>query len=487
VSIVEEERNLCDGVEQQSTHCDSDSSKKDETAAVDHDLIIASLINTAEMLKKEKSSNWLCEFKEWMDDNTEKTEGDNLSVGLTNGNGKYIKQKKRQKAHKETSNNMSDLVQVSEGGSSSNLLESDSSFTDNAFSGSNGVIKQSSNELNFDQDHLKMHLNSFQRPPPLELVATSQTDPFSELENGSRNMLANGTPSNTMSKLIESSPPHTYSSPQSPPQYKEDILHRRLFMEEEFLQISGHLHSIGSLGSGSSCSDGSSSDFGSCNSEDDYEEIQTKMELSLNGQMVLFPSVNGDDHEANNNLEHFSGENTLSDHPEEGEPSCSDHREFDIEEFHNSNQRNGHLGHYLGHLIGQKGKEKFKWRVFPFKNHNGTKLENPKMNDDQVAEHVLVEGNGQLTCNPSKSTHKEGSKSHSSNILHKNNSSVCTINTGEHNTLEDFFNLEIADKDGFETCEQVACCAHMFQDSSGLVQRRVVFSVFSISENVISI
>lgn len=473
VSIVEEERNLCDGVEQQSTHCDSDSSKKDETAAVDHDLIIASLINTAEMLKKEKSSNWLCEFKEWMDDNTEKTEGDNLSVGLTNGNGKYIKQKKRQKAHKETSNNMSDLVQVSEGGSSSNLLESDSSFTDNAFSGSNGVIKQSSNELNFDQDHLKMHLNSFQRPPPLELVATSQTDPFSELENGSRNMLANGTPSNTMSKLIESSPPHTYSSPQSPPQYKEDILHRRLFMEEEFLQISGHLHSIGSLGSGSSCSDGSSSDFGSCNSEDDYEEIQTKMELSLNGQMVLFPSVNGDDHEANNNLEHFSGENTLSDHPEEGEPSCSDHREFDIEEFHDSNQRNGHLGHYLGHLIGQKGKEKFKWRVFPFKNHNGTKLENPKMNDDQVAEHVLVEGNGQLTCNPSKSTHKEGSKSHSSNILHKNNSSVCTINTGEHNTLEDFFNLEIADKDGFETCEQVACCTHMFQDSSGLVQREV--------------
>ena len=101
VSIVEEERNLSDeGVEQQSTHCDSDSSKKDETAAVDHHKRIASLINTAELLKEEKSSNWLREFKEWMDDNAEKTEDDNLSVDLTNGNGKYVRQKKKQKARK---------------------------------------------------------------------------------------------------------------------------------------------------------------------------------------------------------------------------------------------------------------------------------------------------------------------------------------------------------------------------------------------------
>nr|XP_034572130.1 uncharacterized protein LOC117836752 isoform X2 [Setaria viridis] len=471
-SIVEGERNLSDdGTDQQSTPCDSDSSKKDETAGADHDIRIASLINTAELLKKEKSSDWLREFKEWMDDNADKTDGENLSADVTYGNGSYARQKKRQKAHKETSNNMSDLVHVSEGGSSSNLLESDSSFTDNAHSGSNGIVKESSNEVNANQVHLTMHLNYFQRPPPLELVGTSHTDPFSELEDGSRNMLANGTPSNTMSKLIESSPYNAYPSPQSPPQYKEDILHRRLFLEEEFLQISGHLHSVGSLGSDSSCSDDSSDDFCSCNSEDDCAAMQTKMELALNGQVALFPFVDSD-HEGN---KYFSAEKSLSDHSAEDEPIRTDHREFDIEEFHDSNQRNGHLGQNSGHLVGQKGKQRFKRRIFALKNHNGTKIESIKMNGDQVDEHVLAEGNGHLTCDPSKSTpKKEGSESHYSRILPKNvSTNITSCTTGEHMIVKDFINLEVAKNDKSETCEQVACCAYLFQEAGALVQREV--------------
>ncbi|XP_039831193.1 uncharacterized protein LOC120692054 isoform X3 [Panicum virgatum] len=469
-SIVEGETNLCDdGIDQQSTPCDSDSSKKDETAATDHDVRIASLINTAELLKKQKSSNWLREFKEWMDDNAEKTEGENLPADFANGNGRYIRQKKRQRAPKETSSNMSDLVHVSEGGSSSNLLESYSSFTD-AWSGSNGIIKDSTNEVNGDQAHVMMHLNSFQRPTPLELVGTSHSDPFSELEDGSKNMLANGTPSNTMSKLIESSPYSAYPSPQSPPQYKEDILHRRLFLEEEFLQISGHLHSVGSLGSGSSCSDDSSDDFCSCNSEGDCAEIQTKMELALNGQVASFHFVDGH-HEG----KYFLGEKSLSDHSAEDEPSLTGHREFDIEEFHGSNQRNGHLGHNSGHLFGQKGKQKFERSVFPFKNHKGTELQNIKMDGDKVGEHVLVEGNGHLTCNQMRSTHKEGgSENRYSRILPKNiSTNMICCNTDKHKIVEDIFNLEVANKDKSETCEQVACCAYLFQDASALAQREV--------------
>ena len=465
---MEGETNLCDdGIDQQSTPCDSDRSKKDETAATDHDVRIASLINTAELLKKQKSSNWLREFKEWMDDNAEKTEGENLPADFANGNGRYIRQKKRQRAPKETSSNMSDLVHVSEGGSSSNLLESYSSFTD-AWSGSNGIIKDSTNEVNGDQAHVMMHLNSFQRPTPLELVGTSHTDPLSELENGSKNMLANGTPSNTMSKLIESSPYSAYPSPQSPPQYKEDILHRRLFLEEEFLQISGHLHSVGSLGSGSSCSDDSSDDFCSCNSEDDCAEMQTKMELALNGQVASFHFVDGH-HEG----KYFLGEKSLSDHSAEDEPSLTGHREFDIEEFHNSNQRNGHLGHNSGHLFGQKGKQKFERSVFPFKNHKGTELQNIKMDGDKVDEHVLVEGNGHLTCNQMRSTHKEGgSENRYSRILPKNiSTNMICCNTDKHKIVEDIFNLEVANKDKSETCEQVACCAYLFQDASALAQR----------------
>ncbi|KAL6645123.1 hypothetical protein ACP70R_016731 [Stipagrostis hirtigluma subsp. patula] len=474
-SIVEEERNLCDeGVDQQSTPCDSDSSKKDEIAVAEHDIKIASLINTAELLKKEKSSNWLREFKEWMDENSEKAEGDSLSVDFTNGNGRNMRQKKRQKAQKDTSNNMSDLVHTSEGGSSSNLLESDSSFTDHAYTGANGVIKETS----VDQSHLRMHLDSFQKPPPLELIHSLHSDPFTELEDGSRNMLSNGTPSNTMSKLIEPIPPYAYPSPLSPPQYKEDILHHRLSLEEEFLQISGDLHSVGSLGSDSSCSDDSSGDMCSCNSEDDCVEIQTKMELALNGQITSFPFVDSD-REEKNRLEFFSGEQSLSDHSTE-ESSYTDAREFNIEEFHGNNQRNGHLSCDSDHLVRQKGKQKSRRRVFPIlKNHNGIKLESLKTNGDQVDEHVSLEGSGHLTCNPTSNipSKEQGSESHNLSIISRNNSFVGTNtiprNTDKHRIIEEFFNAEAPSNEESETCEEVACCVYLFQDESNLVQREV--------------
>jgi hypothetical protein len=49
----------------QSTHyCDSVSSNKDETIAVDHDIRVLSLMNTAELLEKAKSGYRLfhCHF-----------------------------------------------------------------------------------------------------------------------------------------------------------------------------------------------------------------------------------------------------------------------------------------------------------------------------------------------------------------------------------------------------------------------------------------
>ena len=192
------------------------------------------------------------------------------------------------------------------------------------------------------------------------------------------------------------------------------------------------------------------------------------MELALNGQVASFHFVDGH-HEG----KYFLGEKSLSDHSAEDEPSLTGHREFDIEEFHGSNQRNGHLGHNSGHLFGQKGKQKFERSVFPFKNHKGTELQNIKMDGDKVDEHVLVEGNGHLTCNQMISTHKEGgSENRYSRILPKNiSTNMICCNTDKHKIVEDIFNLEVANKDKYETCEQVACCAYLFQDASALAQR----------------
>ncbi|KAF0912560.1 hypothetical protein E2562_015255 [Oryza meyeriana var. granulata] len=472
--IVEEERSLCDeGVDQQTTPPESDSSKKDEFAAADNDIKITSLINTAELLKKEKSTDWLREFKEWMDENMDNTEADNLYIDFNSSNGRYEEQKIRQKAQKKNSKNISDLVQTSEGGSSSNLLESDLSFTDDACYGANGVTTESSHKGNIYQAPLRLHLNSSQQLPPLNFVATSHADSFCEMEDGTGNLHTNGVSSNAMNKLIEPSLSFTNSSPRSPPQYKEDILHRRLCMEEEFLQSSGDFNCAGSFGSGSSCSDDSSGDLCSCNSEDDCVAIRTKIELSLDGQIG--------DYEEKDGMEYFSGKKSLPDYSAEDVPNFTDSVEFGIKELHDRYKSNGHLGEGSDHLVRQQSNQKFKMRIPPlFKNHNGTKLVFLKVNGDEMDDGVSVAGNGHLGCNLNNRTLcKEHSlENHNSSILHKDNlcasATRVSCNTEKYKLIEDFFNLEIA-SDASEICEKTAFCGYIFQDGTGidLVQREV--------------
>uniref|UniRef100_A0A0D9Z438 Serine/threonine-protein kinase 11-interacting protein n=1 Tax=Oryza glumipatula TaxID=40148 RepID=A0A0D9Z438_9ORYZ len=469
--IVEEERSLCDeGVDQQTTPHESDSSKKDEVAAADNDIKITSLINTAELLKKEKSTDWLREFKEWMDENMENTEPDNLYIEFNSSNGRYEEQKKMQKAQKN-SKDISDLVQTSEGGSSSNILESDLSFTDGACYSANGVTTESSHEGNIYQAPLKLHLNSSQQFPPLNFVAISHADSFCEMEDGTGNLHTNGVSSNLMNKLVEPSLSFTNSSPQSPPQYKEDILHRRLCMEEEVLQTSGDFNCAGSLGSGSSCSDDSSGDLCSCNSEDDCVAIRTKMELSLNGQIARFSSVG--DYEEKDGMEYFSGKKGLPDYSAEDVPNFTDSVEFGIKQLHDRYKSNGHLGEGSDHLVRQQSNQKFKMRIPPlFKNHNGTKLVFPKVNGDEMDNGVSVAGNGHLGCNLNNCTlcREHSLENHNSSILHKDNlcasANTVSCNTEKYKLIEDFFNLEIA-SDASEICEKTAFCGYIFQNGTG--------------------
>uniref|UniRef100_A0A0E0NRR6 Serine/threonine-protein kinase 11-interacting protein n=1 Tax=Oryza rufipogon TaxID=4529 RepID=A0A0E0NRR6_ORYRU len=469
--IVEEERSLCDeGVDQQTTPHESDSSKKDEVAGADNDIKITSLINTAELLKKEKSTDWLREFKEWMDENMENTEPDNLYIEFNSSNGRYEEQKKMQKAQKN-SKDISDLVQTSEGGSSSNILESDLSFTDGACYSANGVTTESSHEGNIYQAPLKLHLNSSQQLPPLNFVAISHADSFCEMEDGTGNLHTNGVSSNLMNKLVEPSLSFTNSSPQSPPQYKEDILHRRLCMEEEVLQTSGDFNCAGSLGSGSSCSDDSSGDLCSCNSEDDCVAIRTKMELSPNGQIARFSSVG--DYEEKDGMEYFSGKKGLPDYSAEDVPNFTDSVEFGIKQLHDRYKSNGHLGEGSDHLVRQQSNQKFKMRIPPlFKNHNGTKLVFPKVNGDEMDNGVSVAGNGHLGCNLNNCTlcREHSLENHNSSILHKDNlcasANTVSCNTEKYKLIEDFFNLEIA-SDASEICEKTAFCGYIFQNGTG--------------------
>uniref|UniRef100_A0ACD5TWC1 Uncharacterized protein n=1 Tax=Avena sativa TaxID=4498 RepID=A0ACD5TWC1_AVESA len=479
--IVEEERSLSDeGVDQQSSPRDSASSKKDEAAAADNDIKITSLISTAELMKKERSTDWLREFKEWMDEHMDNTEGDSLSVDLNNRNGRQNKQIKREKMHKESSKSVTDLAKTSEGGSSSNLLESELSFTEDACNGANGITTESLNGVNADQIHSKVHLNSVLQLPPLEFVGTPHSDSFLEVEGSAKNLLTNGTQSSAISELIEPSSSFAYPSPQSPPQFKEDILRRRLFLEEEFLQSSGDFQCVDSLGSGSSCSDDSSGDLCSCNSEDDCVAVQRKMELALNGQKASFSYADSDNDETDG-MEFFSREDILSDGTAEDDLTFTDATEFGIKEPDDRSQRNGQLGD-SGNLVRQNGKQKLMKRIVPtFKNRNGTKLGFLKADRGELDEGVSVGENGHLSYNLSKSTSCKDqiSEKHNLNILHKNNLSTgadtvsCNTDRNKYKLIEAFFNMEVANNEESEICEQGACCGYMFQDGSDLVQREV--------------
>uniref|UniRef100_J3LLH4 Serine/threonine-protein kinase 11-interacting protein n=2 Tax=Oryza brachyantha TaxID=4533 RepID=J3LLH4_ORYBR len=467
--IVEEEKGLCDeSVDQQTTPHESDSSKKDEVAATDNDIKIISLIHTAELLKKEKSTDWLREFKEWMDENMENTEVDNLYIDFHSSNGKYEEQKKRQKTQKKNSKNISDLVQTSEGGSSLNLLESDLSFVDDACYGANGVTTESSHKGNIHQAPLRLDLNSSQQLPPLNCVATSHADSFCEMEYGTGSLHTNGVSSNPMNKLIEPSLSFTNSSPGSPPQYKEDILHRRLCMEEEFLQISADFDCACSLGGSSSCSDDSSGDLCSCNSEDGCVAILSKMELYLNG-----------DYEGKDGIEYYSGKHSLPNYSADDFPNFTDSVEFGIKELHDRYKSNGHLGEGSDHLVRQQSNQKLKmWIPHLFKNHNGTKIVFQKVNGDEMDDGVS--GNGHLGCNLKNHTRcKEiNLENHNSSILQKDNlrasANTVSCDTEKYKLIGDFFNLEIA-CDASEICERTAFCGYIFQDGAGsdLVQREV--------------
>ncbi|CAM0872044.1 unnamed protein product [Alopecurus aequalis] len=487
--IVEEERSLSDeGVDHQSSPRDSAaSSKKDEAAAADNDIKITSLISTAELMKKERSTDWLREFKEWMDENMENAEGDSLYVDFTNRNGRQNKQIKGEKMHMKNSKSVIDLAKTSEGGSSSNLLDSELSFTDDACNGANGTMTESLDGVNADQIHLKVHFNSVLPLPPLEFVGTSHSNSFSEVEGSAKNMHTNGAHCNAISELIEPSSSFAYPSPQSPPQYKEDILRRRRFLEEEFLQSSGDFQCVGSFGSGSSCSDDSSGDLCSCNSEDDCVAVQRKMELARNGQIASFPYADSD-HEEMDGMEFFSREGILSDCSAEDDPMFTDAMEFGIKDPDDSNQRNGDLVQDSSHSVRQNGMQKFKRKILPFfKNRNGTKLGFPKANGDEVDEGVSVGANGHLNHDLSKSTLCKAGK-HNSNILHKNNLSIgtdtvsCDTNWNKCKLIEDFFNMEVANNEESEICEQGACCGYMFQDGSDLVQREVALLRSSLNK-----
>ncbi|KAI9101551.1 hypothetical protein K1719_023795 [Acacia pycnantha] len=251
--------------DQESVSCGSDVQSRDDRDLSDGEAEIVDLINKVEHMKKERSSFWLREFKEWMDIDSGKflessKEGRSL---LHSRKEKYIKNGPNQGQTVEVSRYASDSVLASGDESSLNIVESDSSFVDTSASfrsqqyfESRGLLDNAGgaplNDLEgVDQEGLKSHSlkgisNAFSH---------SRSSHFDTHTIQEAHRIAEKGDLSPLTTIDDISGSHSSVCPSSPPHFQEDLLQRRQNLVEEILQLPADSFSVASSDSNTSCSE----------------------------------------------------------------------------------------------------------------------------------------------------------------------------------------------------------------------------------------
>ncbi|PSR84675.1 Serine/threonine-protein kinase 11-interacting protein [Actinidia chinensis var. chinensis] len=292
--IEGEEHTMHTSSDQESVSCENETQSKEENVILDEEAEIVGLMEKIELLKKERSAQWLQEFKDWLDQEPENfADRSKYDASILNpDNEQYLKTSGRHLG--ESSRCVSDSFQASGDESSTNILESDSSFADIS-SGLNSRqyldrITQAASK--FSTGHItvnavpaveKMNLKqgqmkSFSNEGCLPFRARNYLD--SSAINGGERMDAKigNARNNTIDDIVESNTPSV--CPGSPPHYQEDILHRRQNLVEEFLQLSAESYSVASSDSHTSSSEDDFTKFGPLILEGDQSLIEEFSESS---------------------------------------------------------------------------------------------------------------------------------------------------------------------------------------------------------------
>ncbi|XP_062026504.1 uncharacterized protein LOC133742837 isoform X1 [Rosa rugosa] len=290
-SIVSEEGSTSLCSDQESVSCDNEIQSREELVISDEEAEIVDLMTRVEQMKKERSVLWLREFKEWLDHAPEDSVDSNRHSGTTLhiGRENYIKEKSSWRQLGENSRFVSDYAQASGDESSTNVLDSDSSFMDMSTGlhahhfdqtgslGNAGFVIP----VGMDRRDLKETLkdSSLEGTSSVPLRAKSFHGHIFTGQRGHR-MVENLSMSLTSIDDISESRSSSVC-PGSPPHYQKDILNRRHNLEEEILQLSAESFSVASSDSNTSCSE-----------DDNYESRQSIPEghQLLNKNMEEHPS-----------------------------------------------------------------------------------------------------------------------------------------------------------------------------------------------------
>lgn len=284
--------------DQESVSCDIEIHSREENLVSDDEAEIVDLMHRVELMKKERSVLWLREFKEWMVQASENFVDSSKYGGaiLDPGKGSCTKNKTSQRYLGESSRYVSDSFQASGDESSTNILDSDTSFADMSINMHSqyrigaeaskfylddtvGGRASVSGRLDLKEEHLESYSHEGNSYMSLQ-AKNSRPRPVDS--QGDHGMVADAssTPFTGIDDIMES-----YSSsacPGSPPHYQEDILHRRHTLVEEILQLSAQSYSV------------ASSDSNTSYSEDGIDEYGPSMpEVNQSGEGFSNTSVDG--------------------------------------------------------------------------------------------------------------------------------------------------------------------------------------------------
>ncbi|KAF4385269.1 hypothetical protein G4B88_026552 [Cannabis sativa] len=257
--------------DQDSVSIDNEVQSREENVLSDDDAEIRDLMNKVELMKKERSVLWLREFREWMDHDSENCIDHSKNSGTSSPRGENLLRIKTTQRHVgECSRYVSDSVKASGDENSISVLDSDSSFMDTSsglhahqyfdqivLMGPTRVISPNNmGRMDLKEEYSKV----YERVNSLSAQAKSSfADTFANQVGPGIVENVSISPLTTIDSISES---HSSTHPGSPPQYREDILHRRQNLEEEILQLSADSYSVASSDSNTSCSDEDSYAFG---------------------------------------------------------------------------------------------------------------------------------------------------------------------------------------------------------------------------------
>lgn len=246
--------------------CGNDIQSGDNGGLSDGEAEIVDLMNRVELMKKERSTLWLREFKEWMDIASgkfvESSKGRSTSHPQ---NENHIRNQPSQGQQVEVSKYASDSVLASGDESSLNIVESDSSFVDISAGFrsqkhfdykvllGNAVEASLTDSGRLDQNRLK---SNFLKgiDSALSHSRSSHCDDACTIPEAHR-MAENGDLS-PLTTIDDISGSHSSSvCPSSPPHFQEDLFQRRQNLVEEILQLSADSFSVVSSDSNTSCSE----------------------------------------------------------------------------------------------------------------------------------------------------------------------------------------------------------------------------------------